>query len=250
MSHATTRTTLTIDAPAGPAEAYLTGADGAPGVLLYVDAIGLRPQIRAMADRVASWGYVVLAPHVFYRDGSALDLAPQGDLIDADVREAFFAGGVMERVGALTPEICAADGEAFLAALLEHAGDGPVGTHGYCMGARLAVRLGGQFPERVAAVGGFHGGGLVTDGADSPHLAIANARASFVFGHADNDGSMPPEAVATLEDALTAAGVEHVNEVYADAPHGYSMADTSVYREDAAKRHFAALRTLYDAALG
>ncbi len=104
-------------------------------------------------------------------------------------------------------------------------------------------------PDRVRAVGGFHGGRLVTDGDDSPHLTIASAPASFAFGHADNDGSMPPEAIATLGTTLRATGREHVNEVYPDAPHGYSMADTSTYQEAGAERHFATLRTLYDSAL-
>ncbi|MFC6342381.1 dienelactone hydrolase family protein, partial [Nocardioides hankookensis] len=96
--------TIEIQAADGAAEAYLTGEAGSPGVLFYVDAIGLRPQIEEMADRIASWGYVVLAPHVFYRDGRAADLAPQGDLRDEGAREAFFGGGVMDRVGALTPD--------------------------------------------------------------------------------------------------------------------------------------------------
>ena len=165
--------TIEIQAADGPAEAYLAGDSGRPGVLFYVDAIGLRPQIEEMADRIASWGYVVLAPHVFYRDGAAADLAPQGDLRDAGAREAFFAGGVMDRVGGLTPDRSGPDAEAWVGELAKHAGDGPIGVTGYCMGARLAVRTAGQFPGTVAAVGGFHGGRLVTDAADSPHLAIA-----------------------------------------------------------------------------
>lgn len=237
--------TIQIQAPDGAAEAYLTGEAGRPGVLFHIDAIGLRDQTRDMADQIASWGYVVLAPHVFYRDGSAAELAPQGDLRDAGAREAFFASGVMDRVGALTPERSLPDAEAWMATLLQHAGDGPVGTTGYCMGARLAVRTAGQFPGTVAAVGGFHGGGLVTDEAASPHLAIAGSTAEYVFGHADNDGSMPLEAVETLEATLSEAGRPHVNEIYEAAPHGYTMADTSMYVEAAAQRHFAALRDLF-----
>jgi carboxymethylenebutenolidase len=237
--------TIEIQAPDGAAEAYLTGEAGRPGVLFYVDAIGLRPQIEEMADRIASWGYVVLVPHVFYRDGSAADLAPQGDLREDGAREAFFGSGVMDRVGALTPERSGPDAEVWMATLLEHAGDGPVGVVGYCMGARLAVRTGGQFPGTVGAVGGFHGGGLVTAEADSPHRAIAASTAEFAFGHADQDRSMPLEAVQTLEDTLTEAGRPHVNEIYGSAPHGYSMADTSMYHEVSAKRHFATMQSLF-----
>jgi carboxymethylenebutenolidase len=146
--------TIEIQAPGGAAEAYLTGETGRPGVLFYIDAIGLRPQIEQMADRIASWGYVVLAPNVFYRDGRAGDLAPQGDLRDAGAREAFFASGVMDRVNGLTPDLSGPDAEAWVRTLEEHAGDGPLGVTGYCMGARLAVRTGGQFPGTVGAVGG------------------------------------------------------------------------------------------------
>jgi carboxymethylenebutenolidase len=241
--------TIEIATPDGTAEAFLAGAPGRPGVLLYIDAIGLRPQIEEMVETVASWGYVVLAPNVFYRDGTAAELAPTEDLRDPGAREAFFAGGVMERVRALTPALAATDGAAYVAALRQRAGDGPIGVVGYCMGARLAVRLAGQFPGTVAAVAGFHGGGLVTDAADSPHRAIASSTAEFVFGHADQDPSMPVEAVSALEETLQAAGRAHVNEIYAGAAHGYSMADTSVYDEAGATRSFHALRDLLDRTL-
>ena len=237
--------TIEITTPDGVADAYLTGESGKPGVLFYVDAIGLRRQIEEMADRIASWGYVVLAPHVFYRDGSAADLAPKGDLRDAGAREEFFESGVMERVGDLTPDRSGPDAEAWVAELQKHAGDGPIGVTGYCMGARLAVRTAGQFPGTVAAVGGFHGGRLVTDADDSPHLAIASSTAAYVFGHADRDSSMPIEQVEALEQALQDAGLEHLNEIYEGATHGYSMADTSSYDEAGTERHFRVLQDLF-----
>jgi carboxymethylenebutenolidase len=241
--------TIEVRAADGTAEAYLTGEEGRPGVLLYMDAIGLRPRIEEMADRIASWGYVVLAPHVFYRDGSAAELAPTEDLREPAAREAFFAGGVMERVNGLTPDKAAADADAWVAALTERAGDGPIGTTGYCMGARLAVRVAGQFPGTVAAVGGFHGGGLVTDEPDSPHRAIPGSTAEYAFGHADGDRSMPLEAVQALEETLRATDRPYLNEVYAHAAHGYTMADTSVYDEAATERHFSVLRGLLERTL-
>ena len=243
--------TLTLDLPDGRAEAYLAAApDGrpAPGVLFIVDAIGLRPQIERMADRIAAWGYAVLAPHVFFREGAAVDLAPHGDLGDPEARRAFMAEA-MPRVHRLTPDLLARDLPAYLAALRarpEVAGEA-VGVTGYCMGARIAVRAAG-LDAGVVAVGGWHGGGLVTDGADSPHLAVSTARAAFAFGHADHDGSMPPEAVTALGAALDAAGLQAVNEVF-PGPHGYSMADTAMYDEESAERHFASLRALLDRTL-
>ena len=236
--------TIQLEAGDGTAEAYLAGDRGAPGVLFYMDAIGLRPQIETMADRIAAWGYVVLAPNVFYRDGTAAELAPKQDLREPGAREAFFSSGVGDRVQGLTPDLFAPDADAYVRTLLEHAAAGPIGVTGYCMGARLAVRTAGWFPDTVAAVGGFHGGGLVTDADDSPHLAIAGSTAEYVFGHADNDRGMTVENVAALEEALQAAGRPHLNEIYEDAAHGYSMADTSVYQEAGAERHYEELAGL------
>ena len=236
--------TIELQAADGTAQAYLAGDPGDPGVLFYIDAIGLRPRIETMADRIASWGYVVLAPNVFYRDGSAEDLAPKQDLREPGAREEFFASGVGDRVQEYTPDRSMPDAEAWLRTLREHAGAGPIGVTGYCMGARLAVRTSGQFPGTVAAVGGFHGGGLVTGAADSPHLAIAGSTAEFVFGHADNDRGMTVDHVAALEETLQAAGRPHLNEIYPGAPHGYSMDDTSMYQEAGAERHFNELEGL------
>ncbi|MBA2956323.1 dienelactone hydrolase family protein [Nocardioides sp. MAH-18] len=243
------RATVDVETADGTAEAYLTGEPGDPGVLLYMDAIGLRPQIQEMADRIAAWGYVVLAPHVFYREGRAADFVPTTDLRRPAERERFFAGGVMDRVHRLTPELAERDAAAWVAALQQHAGAGPIGVTGYCMGARLAVRTAGWHPGTVVAVGGFHGGGLVTDAPDSPHRSIAASTADYAFGHADQDPGMPIEAVAALEETLQQAGRPHVNEIYAGAAHGFTMADTSVYDESATERHFDELRTLLDRTL-
>jgi carboxymethylenebutenolidase len=114
------------------------------------------------------------------------------------------------------------------------------------MGARLAVRTANAHPDDIVAVGGFHGGGLATDDDDSPHRGLGDARAEFVFGHADHDRSMPPEAVGRLGEALSAAGLLYINDVYAGAAHGYTMADSPAYDAEAAERHFRVLRTLLD----
>ena len=228
-----TALTIEIPVPDGTAEAYVAGPEdsSAPGVLFFMDAYGLRPQIADMLDRIAGWGYTVLAPNVFHRHGSVADLVDDRD-------------HAMERVRALTPDHLAADAPAYLSALRERCADGGIGTTGYCMGARLAVRTATAHPDQVAAVGGFHGGGLATDDPDSPHLGIPQARAEFVFGHADHDRSMPPEAVGRLGEALSAAGLLFINDVYAGAPHGYTMNDTPAYHEESAERHYRALESL------
>ena len=226
-------TSIEITVPGGTAEAYVAGPDdrSAPGVLFYMDAHGLRPQIETMVDRIAGWGYTVLAPNVFHRDGTV------GELVDE--RE-----HAMDRVHGLTPDLLAADAPAYLTALRERASDGPFGTTGYCMGARLAVRTANAHPDDIAAVGGWHGGGLATDDEDSPHRGLGNARAEFAFGHADNDRSMRPEAVRRLGEALSEAGLVFINDVYPNARHGYTMADTPAYQEEGAERHYRVLEEL------
>ncbi|MET3962986.1 carboxymethylenebutenolidase [Marmoricola sp. OAE513] len=242
---------IEIDVPGGRAEAWLSrpAETPAPGVLLYMDAIGLRPQISAIADRIASWGCTVLAPNVFWRDGRTDQLAPTGDLREPGARDAFFAE-VGPRIASLAGGRTLADIDAYVGALraLEEVAPGPIGVTGYCMGARLAVRTAARH-EDVAACGGFHGGNLVTEAEDSPHRGLPTARAEFVFGHADGDRSMSPEAVEALGVALTEAGLAHSNEIYPGAPHGYVMADTSMYDEAGAERHYSELRELLERTL-
>jgi carboxymethylenebutenolidase len=245
---------IEIPAADGTAEALVvrpsTGAGPFPGAILYMDAFGQRPRIQEMAQRIADWGYVVMAPNVFYREGTAAELAPEPDMTTPEGRAA--AGkAAFPRVGRLTTDKAQPDIDAWVAAVqqLEGVAPGPIGAFGYCMGARLAVRTATAYPGVVAACGGFHGGGLATDAPDSPHLGLANASARFVFGHADHDQSMDADAVERLGKALDAAGLEASNQVYAGASHGYSMADTSAFNEEATERHFSELRTLLDGTL-
>lgn len=214
-----------------------------------MDAFGVRPHLRAMADRLAEAGYAVLVPNVFYRSGHTpvLDLP---EFIDTSQRtELFDQIGPMMRE--LTPERAVDDAEAYLAWLAERpeVADGPVGVTGYCMGARLSLRTAGAYPDRVAAAAGFHGGGLATDAPDSPHLVAEHVTAELYFGHADQDHSLPPEQIERLNAALTEAGVRFRAEVYEGARHGYTQADTSSYNADAAERHWKELLALLERTL-
>lgn len=240
---------IVIQTPDGPAQAFLSQPDGPAvgGVLFFMDAFGLRPRIAEMTDLFASWGLVVLAPNVFHRDGDIDALAPTEDLRDPDYRARYFAGA-RSRINRLTPTRFGSDVPAYVAALQDHT-EGRLATVGYCMGARLAVRTAGHFAGEIAAVGGFHGGGLCTADADSPHRVIAGTRASYLFLHADGDRSMTPAAVAELEQALTAADVPHVNEIVPGAPHGYTMSDTAAWHPQAYERHVTALQDLFDQTL-
>ncbi|SDP27572.1 carboxymethylenebutenolidase [Streptomyces sp. cf386] len=238
-----------VDVPTedGVADAYLAHpGDGLPrpGVLLYQDAFGLRPHLRSMADRLAGAGYTVLVPNVFYRHGRSpvFDLP---EFIDPAARPELW-GKIVPVMQSLTPELAMRDAGAYLRWLAElpEVADGPVALTGYCMGARLALRTAGAYPDRVAAAAGFHGGQLATDAPDSPHLVAEHITAELYFGHADADQSMPPEQMERLAAALTAAGVRHRYEVYEGAHHGYTQADTAAYDEAGAERHWAALLDL------
>ncbi len=239
--------TIGINTADGTAEAYVARPDDAdhPGVLMFMDAIGLRPRIEEMADRIASWGYVVLVPNLFYRAGTAEELRPKTDLMVADNREAFFADAML-RVRGLSSDQAMADVDCYIQSLLNLPGvvGSRIGVTGYCFGGRHAFVAACTFPDVIAASGSFHPGGLVTPGDDSPHLSAANADAELYFGFADHDRSMPAEAIATFEAALDETGLTYTSTVYEGAAHGYTMADTASYDEAATERHFAALEDL------
>ena len=152
-----------------------------------------------MADRIAEQGYVVLAPNVFYRAGRA-PVLPMPDHTDPERRGEFMTA-VRPLMSELTPEVAARDSAAYLDFLSDRA-TGPVGITGYCMGGRYGWRVAAAHPDRVAALGSFHGGGFVTDAPDSPHLSADQIESELYFGHADQDASMTPEQIGVLERAL------------------------------------------------
>lgn len=238
-----------IRTPDGVADAYVTHPDdGAahPGVLLIQDGFGLRPSLRAMADRIAAHGYTVLLPNAFYRHGPA-PVIELPDFIDPEARPEIFQQ-LFPMIRELTPELLRSDAAAYLAwlAAAPRVAAGKVGVTGYCMGARLAVLVAAAFPDRVAAVAGFHGGPLVTESADSPHLLVGKITGELYFAHAGEDLQKAPDHFAQFDKAVEAAGARHHTEVYADAKHGYTQADTAAYDAEFAERHYRELLALFD----
>jgi carboxymethylenebutenolidase len=242
--------TLDIAMPDGSADAYLSRpATGKhPGVLVFMDAIGLRPRLEEMADRIAERGYAVLVPNLFYRAGRSPVIPNIVERLQGEDRTAVF-GELMPLMTALTPEVAARDTAAYVEVLDQYADGGPIATVGYCMGGALAMRAAAQLPDRVAAVGSFHGGRLAPEEDSGPHTLADQISAELYFGHADNDGSLPPEQIVRLEGALDAAGVRYTSEVYAGAAHGYSMSDMPVHNAEAEQRHWDALFGLLDRTL-
>lgn len=242
---------IDIPVPDGTADAFTAyPADGGrhPGVLLYMDVIGLRPVIRKMATELASHGYYVLAPNVFHRHGRA-PLFPLPDMNVPEEREAFMARA-LPLLGSHTPQETVADAGAYLRFLAEQdqVSPGGAGVTGYCMGGMLALRTAAAYPERVAAAASFHGAHLATDSPDSPHLGLEKVSAELHFGHAQNDTAMTAEHIARLEKALDSAGNTYTSEMY-PGPHGFTMADTPSYRPAAEQRHWERLLPLLARAL-
>ena len=189
---------LQIETLDGVAEAMVASPpDGTgPGVLFVMDAFGLRPRIQEMAQQIAGWGYVVLAPNVFYREGTVAEAGPQGDLSTPEGRQSFWqlAGPRIQRLTAESAERDISTWPPWRGCPVSS--PAPSGWSGsvWAPGSRSAQPDATR--EKVAACAGFHAGGLVTDRPDSPHHALTTARAEFLFGHADNDRSMTREDVA------------------------------------------------------
>ena len=238
---------VTIRTPDGTMDAYFVApATGKhPAVLVWPDIYGLRPAFRQMADRLAESGYAVLTVNPFYRSLTAPALLASGD-------RAAIRAKVGEYRKLLTPQATIHDATALVAFLdkqREVDSKRGVGTTGYCMGGPLVVRTAAAVPGRVRAGGSFHGGGLVTDDADSPHLLIPRTKASFLIAIAENDDARAPGDKDKLRAAFDAAKVPAEIEVYKSAMHGWCTLDSDVYNQVQADRAWARLLALFGKAL-
>jgi carboxymethylenebutenolidase len=216
-----------------------------PGVVMYPDAGGARQTFREMGDKLAAYGYAVLVPDVYYRDGDWAPFEMATVFNDDGERKRLFS-----MISKVTPDIMAADANAYfnyLESRPEVSGEA-FGTTGYCMGGRTSLMVAGRVPDRVAAAMSFHGGGLASDDPASPHLLADQMRASVYVGGAENDASFTTEAAETLDKALTAADVEHTIEFY-EAAHGFAVPDNAPYDPAAAQRHWDAMESFFAAHL-
>jgi carboxymethylenebutenolidase len=240
--------TDTVTTPDGTCTVRLFTPEGQgpwPGVVMYPDAGGVRDIFDEMAAKLADFGYAVLLPDVYYRLGNWEPIDMKTGFNDPKQRKRLWS-----MIGSVTPDKMTIDAGAFfdyLAARPEVSGD-RFGTTGYCMGGRTSLVVAGRLPDRVAAAASFHGGGLVTDSADSPHLRADEIQATVYVAGAENDGSFTAEHAEQLEKALTAAGVDHKIETY-PAAHGYAVPDNASYDAAAADRHWTATREFFGANL-
>ena len=245
-----TESEVQIRTPDGTADAYFVyPTKGAhPGVLIWPDIFGLRPAFRQMGKRLAQSGYAVLVVNPFYRQQKAPTAPEHPDFNDPATRSA-----LMALMGALTPETSFTDAKAFVAFLDSQPSvdrKRKVGTTGYCMGGPLTMRTAAAVPERVGAGGSFHGGGLVTDKPDSPHLLVPKMKAHYLFAIAENDDQKQPEAKNVLREAFAQAKLPAEIEVYAGTLHGWCPPDSQVYNPAQAEKAWSRLLVLLKSALG
>ncbi len=242
---AVTESEVNIMTPDGTADCYFVhpSSGTAPGVLVWPDIFGLRPAFRQMGKRLAESGYSVLVVNPFYR----IKKAPT-----ADAGAATPIPSLVPLAQSLTEPIQMTDAKAFIGWLDQQpsvAKNRKMGTQGYCMGGPMAFRTAAAMPGRIGAVGSFHGGGLVTDMPNSPHLEAATSKAQFLIAIAANDDMRSPNEKNVLKETFAKAKLPAEIEVYTGAAHGWCPPDTQVYNEPQAEKAWSRLLALYGKAL-
>jgi carboxymethylenebutenolidase len=244
-----TESDVEVTTPDGVADCYFVHpSSGAhAGVLIWPDILGLRPAFRQMGKRLAESGYSVLVVNPFYRQKKAPVVSEGASFADEATRNM-----VMPLAQALNATTHVTDATAFVAWLDTQAAvdkNRKVGTMGYCMGGPITMRAAAAVPDRVGAGASFHGGGLVTDNPDSPHLLVPNMKAQYLFAIAENDDEREPESKNVLREAFAKAELSAEIEVYAGTMHGWCPPDSAVYDEAQAERAWSRLLVLFENAL-
>jgi len=241
---AVTDSEVTVKTPDGTADCYFVhpATGTAPGVLIWPDIFGLRPAFRQMGKRLAESGYSVLVVNPFYR----VKKAPT-----ADKGAATPIPDLLPLAQALNETTHMTDAKAFIGWLDQQpsvAKNRKIGTQGYCMGGPMAFRTSAAVPDRVGAVASFHGGGLVTNMPNSPHLQASKTKAQFLIAIASNDDMQRPDEKNVLKDTFSKANLPAEIEVYKGA-HGWCPPDSGVYLEPDAEKAWSRLLVLYGKAL-
>jgi carboxymethylenebutenolidase len=248
-------TDVSVKTPSGTCDAALVHPQSGrwPAVILFSDALGLRPTMRAMAKRLAMHGYTVLVPNPYYRSTKAPGIGPDFDFGNPADR-----AKLGELRAPLTSDAVMQDAAAYVAFLDSHAGvnvGAKMGVVGYCMGGPMTMQAAAANPGRIGAGASFHGGGLVTDKPDSPHLLVPRIKAQFYIGIAANDDEKQPDAKSKLDESFHAAKGSAKIEVYPGTLHGWCVRDmplqagNPIYNEPQAERAWNELVTLYKRAL-
>ncbi len=239
----------TITTRDGSCPSYVYHPDGKgpwPTVLVFMDGLGIRPAMLEVGERLATYGYFVVLPDLFYRSGPYEPMNPHTVFSDPEQRkvlmEKFFAHATASNI--------MADTRSFLEYIstAPKAKPGGIGTTGYCMGGLMSLTAAGTYPDRIAATASYHGGRLATEAPDSPHLLAPKIKARVFIGGAIEDQSFPDDMKQRLGQALTSAGVDHEIETF-NAKHGWVFRDTPVYDAAAAEHHWETMVALFNATL-
>jgi len=238
-----------IKTPDGMCEAHFVHptTGNHPAVLVWPDAFGLRPAFEQMGKRLAESGYAVLSINPYYR-ATRLPALPAGlNFSNPDDR-----AQIMKLMAINTPETNVIDAKAFVGWLDSQSvvdTSRKIGTTGYCMGGPMVMRTAAAIPERIGAGGSFHGGGLVTEAANSPHTLVPKMKARMLIAIAASDDEKQPEAKTVLREAFGKAGLPAEVEVYEGAQHGWCPPDAAVYHEAQAERAWSRLLATFEAGL-
>lgn len=228
---------------------YPENGKNLPIVLLFMDAVGLRPRIFEMADKIADNGYFVLAPNLFYRSKRAPVIDYDTYLKPENLPQMW--PQIMGMAKILTTELNQSDVGSFLtyAKSQPQVNSKKIGSVGYCMGGGQALRNAGNFPDEFSAAASYHAGGLCTDLENSPHLWFKKIKCEVYIGHADNDQHMPPEQQQKVKAALDEAHLKYTAELYPHSPHGWTMKDLPAYNAGGEERHWQTLLSLFERTL-
>lgn len=236
----------------GPMECFVTHPEEGgphPAVIFYMDAIGVREELRDMARRIGTCGYYVMLPNLFHRSVRVADFHVDPDRIAEDgpdkarmwtmIKSVSNAGAVGD-TRAMLPAI-AADPEA---------ANGPLGAVGYCLSGQFVLAVAGEIPEAFAAIASYYGAGMLTDRPDSPHLKADRIRAELYLAFAETDHYVPAAQVTKLDAHLRAAGADYRIETYRGVEHGFAFPGRAVHDKAAADRHWERMLALFRRRLG
>ena len=244
-----TETDVDVTTPDGVADCYFvhpsTGRH--PAVIVWPDILGLRPAFRVMGKRLAQSGYSVVVVNPFYRDARSPVVGEGASFGEPETRDI-----VLPMARNLNADTHFTDARALVSFLDQQTAvdtGRKIGTTGYCMGGPMVMRTVAAVPARLGAGATFHGGGLATDAADSPHLLIPDTTGRMLHCVAANDDENDPEAKNALREAYAAAGIPAEIEVYEGTMHGWCPPDSQVYNEAQAERAWSRLLVLFDSAL-
>ena len=219
-----------------------------PVVLLLMDANGIRECLTDIARRIATVGYYVVMPNLFYRKARSVHIGPTRNHPDAEAN----LKKLQSYVGSLNNGLVASDVGAVLDFLLEQeqGKSGPVGVVGYCMSGAFAMTSAARYRDRIGCVASYYGTRLVTDREDSPHLVAKDISAEMYFAFAEHDHYVPLETVDKFKSILEAAGARHQIEVYPGTDHGFVFADRPTFNKAASEKHWERLFPLLLRTLG